>query len=557
VPGHARKQPRGRQWDCGITRPFHSARDNGAGGDKLPTESSIINPRLVNRARGVVLCLAALTAGLSLTAEGNFAGGVAIALAGSLYVLLTALSGALEEGGPRCQIAVTVGDVLLITAIIWISGGVQSEYYLLYYIPVVIAGARLDVRSGAAACLLAGALYALAAFNAPAASPVLPFAMFRVITVCVSAVVLLIFLGLLQQEAKVSDDLRDTLHHSLRRVAAVYDVAHAANTGADLTGVLSIILDHAARATGAANGSVFLLADGQLKAMASLSTASSGGEPLASAAIEPARRAIAARSPITITGGDEPQGSHRDATTVYVPLFTPAGAVGALSLASPSSRGFSRKHLDFLMSVGAEAALAVENAELRSELRRLAVTDHLTGLPNRRETEGRLSAELERAARYDHSLSLLMIDVDDLKKINDDFGHAVGDEVLRALASLFRKNIRSSELAGRLGGDEFAVVLPETDCQQATALAERLIKGLPQTLRRWPSLPDPERVSRIAGISIGVASNEGGLLSADQLSATADAALYEAKRQGKSRAWIGSPPQQLALSDRLSPRPTL
>jgi diguanylate cyclase (GGDEF)-like protein len=492
-----------------------------------------------------------------LTAEGNFAAGVMTALAGSLYVLLTALSGGLEEQGPPCQIAVTIGDVLLITAIIWITGGVQSEYCLLYYVPIVIAAVRLDVRAGAAACVLAGTLYALAAFSAPTAAPVLSFALFRVLTICISAVVLLIFFSLLQREAKVGDDLRDTLHHSLRRVAAVYDVAHAANTGADLTGVLSIILDHAARATGAVNGSVFLLLHGaELKPMASVSTGPSAGEQPGSSSVVPARRAIAARSPITIGGSDKTGESHPDANTVYVPLFTPAGPVGVLSLNPRGGRKFERKHLDFLMSLGAEAALAIENAELRSELRRLAITDHLTGLPNRRETERRLAAELERAARYDRSLSLLMIDVDNLKRINDEFGHAVGDEVLRALAELFRKNIRTSEMAGRLGGDEFAIVLPETDGPQATALAERLIRGLPSVLREWPNLPEPELVASTVGITVGVACNDDRLLSAKQLAAAADAALYEAKRQGKNCAWSAAAPQQLALSERPAPNPT-
>jgi diguanylate cyclase (GGDEF)-like protein len=518
---------------------------------------SIIDPRLANRARGVVLFLAALTAGLSLTAEGEFRVGVLTALAGSLYVLLTAVSGVLEAGRSPYQTAVAIGDVLLVTAIIWITGGVRSEYYLLYYVPVVTAGVRLDVRAGTAACILAGALYALAAFTAPTAAAVLPLLVFRVITVAISAVVLLIFFGLLRQQAKVSDDLRDTLHHSLRRVAAVYDVAHAANTGTDLTGVLSIILDHAARATGAANGSVFLLLDkGELKAMASLSTPTSGGRPPGPLPAGPARRAIAARAPITVRGQDEPSHSHRESNAVYVPLYTPAGPVGVLSLASPTHRKFARKHLDFLMSLGAEAALAIENAQLRAELRRLAVTDHLTGLPNRREIEAHIAAELERAARYDRPVALLMVDVDDLKRVNDECGHAVGDEALRALAALFRKTMRSSELAGRLGGDEFAVVLPETDCHQATALAERLIQGFPATLNAWPALPDPELLARIGRISIGVACTVGGLVSAKQLAAAADAALYEAKRRGKNQAWTARASEQLSLGERPARAPT-
>ena len=505
----------------------------------------------------MVLFLAALTASISVTADGNFTGGVLTAFAGSLYVLLTALSGILEEQSSPCHIAVTLGDVLLITGIIWITGGVQSEYYILYYLPIIIAGLQLDFRAGVTASLTAGVLYALAAFCAPAAAPVVPFALFRVVTVCISAVVMLVFFSLLRREGKVSDDLRDTLHHSLRRVAAVYDVAHAANAGADLAGVLSIILDHAARATGAANGSVFLLIDDDhLKPMASVSGAAAGGERRSAFPIEPARRAIAARSPITIESRPDGAGdSDRDGNVVYVPLFTPAGPVGVLSLVSGEGRRFGRKQLDFLKSLGSEAALAIENAQLRSELRKLAVTDHLTGLANRREIERRLGTEIERAARYDRALSLLMIDVDDLKKVNDQFGHAVGDEVLRGLARLFHTEMRSSELAGRLGGDEFVVVLPEIDSRQAAAVAERLIKGFSAVLRSWPKLRDAERVAATAGISVGIACNDDGPVSLKQLTARADAALYEAKRRGKNRAYTDSGSGQLPLPTGRQPAP--
>ena len=205
-----------------------------------------------------------------------------------------------EEDASPYQSAVTLGDLLLITALIWVTGGVQSEYYLLYYLPVTVAAVRQDTRVGIAACIGAIALYSFAAFCAPAAPPVFPLELFRVITVGLSALVLILFFSLLRRELKVSEDLRDTLHHSLRRVAAVYDVAHAANTGADLSGVLSVILDHAARATDAANGSVFLLLeDGQLKPTASLSTPPGNGETPTELALAPAREALDARAPIT------------------------------------------------------------------------------------------------------------------------------------------------------------------------------------------------------------------------------------------------------------------
>jgi len=513
-----------------------------AGGRTLQAERRILEPRHANRARGVILFAAAVTAGISVTATGPFLTGVLTALLGSLYVLLTALSRMPEEDASPYQTAVTLGDLLLITALIWVTGGVHSEYYLLYYLPVMVAAVRHDTRLGITACIGAIALYTVAAFCAPVAPPVFPLESTRVITVGISALVLVLFLSLLRREAKVCDDLRDTLHHSLRRVAAVYDVAHAANTGADLAGVLSVILDHAARATDAANGSVFLVVEnGALKPTASLSTPLGDGDTPRALELAPAREALAARAPVSATVHVR-HTAERDAraSIVYVPLLAPAGPIGVLSLVSRTGRRFGRRQLDFLTSLCSEAALAIENAQLRSELRRLAITDHLTGLPNRREVERRLSLELERAARYDRPTSLLMVDVDDLKEVNDEFGHAAGDEVLRALARMMSKCIRSSETAGRLGGDEFAVVLPETDARQAAAVADRLIESVSTAIGAWPDLPDSDAIAAAIGISIGIADSRDGATSPKELTARADAALYEAKRLGRNRSWVSS-----------------
>jgi diguanylate cyclase (GGDEF)-like protein len=516
---------------------------------ELRAEFYIFNPRYVNRARGMILFVAAVTAGLDLTANGEFTTGLLITFVGSLYVLFTALAGTLEEQETTIrQMAVTTGDVLLITGMIWITGGVQSEYYVLYYLPLIVAGTRRDMGLGILATVLAVLLYAFTAFAAPQAPPVLPFQLFRVLTVCITGIVLVLLFTFLGREARISDDLRETLHHSLRRVAAVYDVAHAANTGADLAGVLSIILDHAARATGAANGCMFLFeGKDELIPMASLSTPQGERRAPVSIPIEHARRSLAARAPVTVPaerGEDESQ--KHPSEIVYVPLITPAGPVGVLSLASRGGLKFGRRHLDFLTSLCSEAALAIENAQLRAELRRWAVTDPLTGLLNRREVDRRLAQELERAARYDRSLALLMVDVDDLKTVNDEFGHAAGDEVLCAFAEAAKSVVRTSDVVGRMGGDEFALVLPESDAQQATALGERLIEGFAKILRGRRNLPEPELVAEIVGVSIGIATNVDTPISSKELAASADGALYEAKRRGKNRAFVAS--TKLALN---------
>ncbi len=515
---------------------------------------AIVNPRLVTLARAVVLFAASVTAGLGLASEGDVWRGAFVALVGALYSLLTASEQSPRRssrgGGHLAFPALAVGDVVLISALVWVTGGVSSEYYLLYFVPVSVAAARLDTRSGLATCVAAGCAYSVVLLLAPTQPPVLSMKLIRAMAVLAGALVIALFFALLGRETRLADDLRDTLHHSLRRVAAVYEIAHAANTGTDLTGVLTIILDHAARAANAANGSVFLLSEcktessdhdatGQLKLVASLYPPASSGEPAVQPDIEPAYEAIRTAQPTTTTIALP--GESQLAAVAYVPLHSPASTLGVLALVSPQNRAFARRQLDFLTSLCAEAALAIENARLRSELKRLAVTDPLTGIPNRREVERHLSLELERAARHRRPLSLLMLDVDNLKLVNDSHGHAAGDEVLIAAARLMQQSIRSSEIAARVGGDEFTIVLPETDARGALALAERLVEALPEVLRAWPGLADGEVISAVVGFSIGIAGSDDGTIGANALTARADDALYEAKRTGKNRVCVNSP----------------
>jgi diguanylate cyclase (GGDEF)-like protein/PAS domain S-box-containing protein len=173
--------------------------------------------------------------------------------------------------------------------------------------------------------------------------------------------------------------------------------------------------------------------------------------------------------------------------------------------------------------------------ELEGKLKRLAATDSLTGLLNRRHLLSKLSQEMERAARYNEPLSLLMLDVDHFKSINDRFGHPAGDQALRHLADHLLKNKRGSDLAGRLGGEEFALVLVETDLETANKVAERLRCGLAaMTVRN-----NGQEFSFT--VSVGVAQFAGSDEDIESLMKRADRALYQAKEQGRDQC-VAAPP---------------
>ncbi len=161
-----------------------------------------------------------------------------------------------------------------------------------------------------------------------------------------------------------------------------------------------------------------------------------------------------------------------------------------------------------------------------------AVTDELTGLSNQRRFRELLSKETERAKRFGHDLSLLMLDLDDFKRVNDTYGHLQGDDVLRAVAAAVQEESREVDEPARYGGEEIAVALPETAPKGAMELAERIrarVEGVSVPLRSGGG-------STGVTVSVGVAGLEDADGTAESLLAAADSALYEAKRAGKNRS---------------------
>jgi diguanylate cyclase (GGDEF)-like protein len=507
----------------------------------LIRSSSSFDLRYTNIVRGVILLAASVMAGWSAITSHQPWYLLALVAAGAVYVLVTMVgAAAARAAGPGSTFA-TVLDILLITAIVSATGGISSEYYLLYYLPVVGAAVRRNPRDGIAASILGAALYTFLTLWHAAEGPIMVLGYVRAATVCVSAATLVAFLTVLRREVDLSQSLRAALRESLAHTGAAYDVAHAANTGADFASVLLILLDHAKDATGAEAGSIAMLGpDGELQpvVLPPDEQPSQVGKP--DFRSDEARRAVATSSPTTAGAGKlaDLQG-HPAATVLYVPLTGPGGVIGLLGLVSKPGHQFSWPQVSFLRSLSSEAAIAIENAQLRAELRRMATTDYLTGLPNRREADRLLDMEFARAARYGRPLTLLMLDMDGLKAVNDRFGHAAGDETLCALGRVLRREIRSSDTAGRMGGDEFLVVLPETASADGERLGQRLIESFRAELLRTDSLEQAAR--DLVGLSIGVGFRDSGQPKPEDVLALADAALYEAKRQGKNQVRTAAP----------------
>lgn len=177
-----------------------------------------------------------------------------------------------------------------------------------------------------------------------------------------------------------------------------------------------------------------------------------------------------------------------------------------------------------------------ENARLFREVQRLAITDPLTGLYNRHKLSDVLEAEHERAVRYGRPVSVIMMDMDDLKVVNDTLGHAAGDAVLRAVGEAIRRHIRRLDLPTRYGGDEFLVVLPETLLGDAARVAER-ISGAVRMVRAG---------DQSVSASTGVVQWRSEFRSTKEFLDAADRALYEAKRRGRGAIVIQADPAPAA-----------
>jgi two-component system cell cycle response regulator len=165
--------------------------------------------------------------------------------------------------------------------------------------------------------------------------------------------------------------------------------------------------------------------------------------------------------------------------------------------------------------------LVRENKRLFQEVQRLAVTDPLTQLYNRHKLDETLSLEIERAKRYGRSLSLIMMDVDDLKGVNDEFGHQVGDEVLKSIATAIRDVIRQVDLPVRYGGDEFVILLPEANFEEAFGVERRLHKRITEKVFKGQKIT----------VSSGVVQWRGSFVSAANFVKAADEAMYRSKKE--------------------------
>jgi diguanylate cyclase (GGDEF)-like protein len=324
----------------------------------------------------------------------------------------------------------------------------------------------------------------------------------------------------LQLEARLEDLRRERgrLQEAIRRVGESFA------RGLDRVGVLDIVVQTAVDGVGASCGRATM----RRRADAPMEEVTRSGEP------EAFHRALHAAEAAVMDAGEVAEIQIGGASAMAAPLSATEAGDRVLAIVSVArgDRPFAPAERELFAYLTSQAAVSVENVDLHETVQRQAVTDELTGLFNHRRFQEVMSAEVERARRYDAEMGLIMLDIDNFKRVNDTYGHMQGDMVLREVARVLKQSAREIDEPARYGGEEMAVALPQTDLDGAFRFAERVRQRIEAL--ELPLL-DGDGILRVTA-SFGAASLSSASQSDKEgLVAAADAALYRAKRSGKNR----------------------
>ncbi len=337
---------------------------------------------------------------------------------------------------------------------------------------------------------------------------------------------------------------------------------HAAAGGGDgsrldLRQTVEAALDSAVELLGAQGGSIMMLREvDELHTVCAVGASAARGARVALGE-GIAGEVAASRAPALIVGHfdwkhyREDPTAPRPTSAMCVPLVNGDEVVGVLNLSAPPERPFAERHLRALCRFGGHAGAAIIRAKRADEqrlrgdqARHQAMHDPLTGLPNRALFLDRVGNAVARRRPEGRAVVVLLLDLDDFKRVNDSLGHAAGDQVLIALAERLRRSVRAGDSVAHLGGDEFAILLEATDAREAVAAANRILGDLAKPF------PIEGREVRFSA-SVGIALEHGAELRGDEIVRNAVTALHNAKARGKGQMSVFEPSMHSTALDRL------
>lgn len=332
----------------------------------------------------------------------------------------------------------------------------------------------------------------------------------------------------------------ERFHRMYIRQAALAEIELAINQPHELQAVLDKVVEVTKRLLPASGGSSLILWEEQSKSLRMRATTirkknSPSGKHLMHGEVEATRWIMEHGKPVIVKDIRENPFNSNDIfpdtgfhAFAGVPLVTESETFGVLYALDKKPRSYKDADIRFLSGLASRAATAIHKVKMFEELQRLSIIDELTGVNNRRHFFELARLEFIRAVRYGSALSAIMLDLDHFKKVNDTFGHAKGDTVLKEVIASLREKVRESDLIGRYGGDEFVLLLPNSGLANAIQLAERLRSEIEKM-----SVGSDENQVNLT-ITLGVAAVTPKTSSIDDLIESADQAMYAAKSAGRN-----------------------
>ncbi len=313
---------------------------------------------------------------------------------------------------------------------------------------------------------------------------------------------------------------------------ALREVGAVLSTTLDIDQLLDLLLDQIVRVVPYESAAILLVEDGHFMTARTRFTAELIELEMDSIPMPDLTDVMENGHPLVIPNvlneNGWPEKSSSIRSWMAVPILSQGKVIACFVLASREPNFYRPDHGDLLSIFSGQAALALQNASLFSEMHKLAITDDLTAIYNRRHLYELGEREFNRAVRFGRPLCAMMLDLDLFKSVNDQHGHAVGDQVLRQVAQRCRDNIREFDLLGRYGGEEFVALLPETSLEDAHTIVERLRQRIAET--RIETSAGPIEIT----VSLGVASLDAGAKNLEDLIDLADRAMYAAKKNGRN-----------------------
>lgn len=332
------------------------------------------------------------------------------------------------------------------------------------------------------------------------------------------------------------------IHHRIDQLFTISQAALVLNSTSSLENKLEVIMSNGIRIAGG-DASCIAFYDSEKKLFTHWTTEGLSNHFISRMSFQPGGLAdhVILRN-AHILSNDRPDTEHKLScltrregikSFIYIPLVFQERPLGVMYVYNKHTDAFNNDQITLLTTFSNLAAGAIAIAQLLEETERLATVDGLTGLTNRRKYDELFDAELKRATRYQRHLSLLLLDIDHFKKINDTYGHPIGDQALQHVSSIISEELRNVDIAARHGGDEFTLLLPETGTEGARLVAERI-----RTVIESSPLAIDNSQNISITISIGIASYPDCGNTTQQLTRNADQALYEAKGAGRNRVCI-------------------